>query len=82
MLLQWKQLVLVELVANRIACGFVMAERQQDHFGSPMAAGARGVAKGERERVREERGRKRKEGGRRKKPGGTCHNDNRASDME
>ena len=26
-----------------------MAERQQDHFGSPMAACARGVARGERE---------------------------------
>ena len=26
-----------------------MAERQQDHFGSPMAAGARGAARGERE---------------------------------
>ena len=52
-ILQWKQLVLVELVANRIACGFVRAERQQDHFGSPMAAGARGVAKEERERERE-----------------------------
>ena len=26
-----------------------MAERQQDHFGSPMAAGVRGAARGERE---------------------------------
>ena len=26
-----------------------MAERQQDHFGSPMAAGARGAAREERE---------------------------------
>ena len=26
-----------------------MAERQRDHFGSPMAAGARGAARGERE---------------------------------
>ena len=32
-----------------------MAERQQDHFGSPMAAGARGAARGEREGKGEER---------------------------
>ena len=31
-----------------------MAERQQDHFGSPMAAGARRAARGERERKRGE----------------------------
>ena len=30
-------------------------ERQQDHFGSPMAAGARRAARKEREREREKR---------------------------
>ena len=44
-------------MANRITCGFSVAERQQDHFGSPMAAGARGAAREERERKREERNR-------------------------
>ena len=38
-----------------------MAERQQDHFGSPMAAGARGAARGERE-SKGKRERKRKGG--------------------
>ena len=48
-------------MANRITCGFNVAERQQDHFGSPMAAGARGAAREERERKRE--GRNREMGG-------------------
>ena len=39
-----------------------MAERQQDHFGSPIAAGAREVARGRRwevrrDETRQERGR-------------------------
>ena len=75
-ILQWKKLVLVELVANRITCGFVMAECQQDHFGSPMAAGARGVATGERERVR---GRKKEE---RRNKAGPATMTSRASDRE
>ena len=41
-------------MANRITCGFNVAERQQDHFGSPMAAGARRAAREERERKRGE----------------------------
>ena len=41
-----------------------MAERQQDHFGSPMAVGARGLATGGREKVKRE-----------EMEGGTCHND-------
>ena len=41
-------------MANRIPCGFNVAERQQDHFGSPMAAGARRAAREERERKRGE----------------------------
>ena len=60
-----KLVVLDERVASRITCGSVMAERQQDHFGSPMAAGARGVAAGDGERVREGEERK----------GETFHND-------
>ena len=63
-------------MANRIACGFSLAERQQDHFGSPMAVGARDGKR--RERVRGKREKKKKgveevvssenDGG------GTCHN--------
>ena len=45
-------------MANRIACGFSLAERQQDHFGSPMAVGARDGKR--RERVRGKREKKRK----------------------
>ena len=67
-------------MVNRIACGFRLAERQQDHFGSPMATGARGAARGEREKEREskgggERGEGKREGGGVKGGGGTCHND-------
>ena len=52
-----------------------MAERQQDHFGSPMAASARGAARGERERG--EGGSEKQGGGRdrRRRSGETCHND-------
>ena len=51
-----------------------MAERQQDHFGSPMAAGARGAARGEREGKGGVRNRE-VGGGRRRRSGETCHND-------
>ena len=51
-----KKLVVVEEhVAKRITCGSFVAKRQQDHFGSPMAAGACGVAAGE-ERAGRRRG--------------------------
>ena len=50
------QLVVVEEhVANRITCGFVVAERQQDYFRSLMAAGAREAAREETEGGEERR---------------------------
>ena len=53
-----EQRVLLEVQkSSKIACGSYLEERQQDHFGSPMAAGARRAA-------REERGGKRGEGNR------------------
>ena len=50
-----------------------MAERQQDHFGSPMGAGTRGAARGEREGKGGVRNREVRGVGRRS--GETCHND-------
>ena len=62
-------------MANRTTCGFNVAERQQDHFGSPMAAGARRAAREEREREKERRGKQSGERGRRGGSSRTCHND-------
>ena len=61
-------------MANRITCGFNVAERQQDHFGSPMAACARRAAREERERKRGE-GNRVMRGGRRGRSSETWHND-------
>ena len=45
-----EQRVLLEVhESSKIACGSYLEERQQDHFGSPMAAGARRAAREERE---------------------------------
>ena len=57
-ILQWKQPHLVELVRGQQNHLWIQRGRvQQDHFGSPMAAGARGAAREGRERKREERNR-------------------------
>ena len=66
-ILQWKQLVLVEQVANRIACGFSMAERQQDHLDLPWRPARAGPQK---ERERESKGKKEEERGRKEEEGG------------
>ena len=50
-----EQQVLLEVQkSSKITCGSYLEERQQDHVGSPMAAGARRAAREERERKRGE----------------------------
>ena len=50
-----EQQVLLEVQkSSKITCGSYLEEGQQDHVGSPMAAGARRAAREERERKRGE----------------------------
>ena len=71
-----EQQVLLEVQkSSKITCGSYLEERQQDHVGSPMAAGARRAAREERERKKERRGQQSGERGRRGRSSGTCHND-------
>ena len=50
-----EQQVLLEVQkSSKITCGSYLEERQQDHIGSPMAAGVRRAAREERERKRGE----------------------------
>ena len=69
-----EQRVLLEVQkSSKIACGSYLEKRQQDHFGSPMAAGARSGKR--RERGKERRGKQSDERGRRGGSSETCQND-------
>ena len=69
-----EQQVLLEVQkSSKITCGSYLEERQQDHIGSPMAAGARRGKR--REREKERIGKQSDGRGRRGRSSETCHND-------